>query len=81
MFDKIITRKEALINLANIMQKQIVETEWEIERIKPMTQEEFENFQGESAQKGAMEKLLKDKLKERKQNRDYVLKMIGKYKT
>ncbi|GEM_PF-2902867 len=75
----LISKKEALESLANSMQKQIVETEWEIERIKPLSKKEFEEFQGKTAQKKEIEKLLINKLKEREKNLEVISKMIKKY--
>jgi hypothetical protein len=74
---ELINKKEALVDLANRMQKQIAETEWEIKRIEPLSQKEFEKLQGVETKKEVMIKLLQDKLEERKKNYKVTLKMIN----
>ena len=74
-----LTLLEALQDLADRNQKQIAETLWSIERIKPMSQKELEEWQGKSAQKKNVEQVLEKELKERQENLACVLKLIKKY--
>lgn len=74
-----ITLKEAFENLHDRMQKQIAETIWTIERVKPMSQKEVEEFQGKSVKKKLLEKSLKQELKERQDNIKVLERMLTKY--
>lgn len=75
------TKLESMIKLANHMQNQLVQAEWELERIRPMKQKEFEKFQGSGAKKDVIENLIKDKILEREQNLKVILKIIEREKT
>lgn len=75
----IITNKEAMIDLANRLVKQKVETLWTIERIKPLDKKQFEKFQGAGANKEKILASLEKELKEREENIKVINKMILEY--
>lgn len=70
---KLLTFKEAFEDLHNRMQKQLAETIWTIERIKPMDQQAVEIFQG----KGVKKKMLMKELEIEKETRKGNLKVIS----
>ena len=74
-----ITLKQAFEDLYDRMQKQIAETLWNIERVKPMSQKEVNEFQGKGVKKDLLLKNLEKELKERKDNLKVVGKMLQKY--
>jgi len=78
-----ITLKEAFEDLHDRIQKQIAETMWTIERIKPMSQKEVERWQGKTTKKKLLLKSLEEELKERQDNLktlDGILKNYGSRK-
>ena len=74
-----ITLKEAFENLHDRIMKQIAETIWTIERVKPMSQEEAEKFQGKAVKKNLLLKSLKEELKERNENLETIKKIIKRH--
>lgn len=79
MENKKITLNEGFVNLHNKMIAQVVETLWSMERIRPMDQTEFEEWQGKSAKKEKVEKALIKELKEREKNLEVINEIIKKY--
>lgn len=77
--DSMITLKEAFENLHDRIQKQIAETMWTIERIKPMSQKEVEEWQGKTVKKKLLQKNLNQELKERQGNLKTLEKILQKY--
>jgi len=73
-----ITLKEGFIDLYNRMQKQFAETAWTIERVKPMSQKEIEEFQGKVVKKKLLNRLKKE-LEERQKNLKVLEKILQKY--
>lgn len=74
-----ISLKEAFEDLHDRMLKQLAETMWTIDRIKPMSQKEVEEFQGKSVQKKLLMKSLKKELKERQGNLKVLEQRLAKY--
>ena len=68
----IITFKQAMESLGDRMQKQMAETFWSIERIRPMNKKQLETFQG----KGAKKKLVLQKLLAEYEERQDNLRVI-----
>jgi len=77
----LISLAEAFVDLYTRIQKQIAETMWTIERIKPMSQKEVEKFQGKTVKKKLLMEDLQKELEERKGNLKVVLKLINEYDT
>jgi hypothetical protein len=75
----LISLADAFVDLYTRTQKQLAETIWTIERIKPMSQKEVEEFQGKTVKKGLLMKDLQRELKERKENLKVVLELIKKH--
>ncbi len=74
-----LTLKQAFEDLYDRMQKQRAETIWTIERIKPMSQKEVEEFQGKAVKKDSILKSLEKELKEREDNLTVVGRLLQKY--
>lgn len=79
MITSMITLKEAFENLHDRMMKQLAETIWTMERIKPMNQKEVEKFQGKTVKKNLLLKSLKQELKERTENLESIKKIIKRH--
>ncbi len=75
----IITLKEAFEDLYNRIQKQLAETLWTIKRVKPMSSEEVEEFQGSGVKKKLLLKNLQKEKTEREKNLEVVKEIIENY--